>query len=135
MASLLSLRQFATAIRCTPSYTGHNTKGAPNRRSALCTASKSYFLLCPDVGHVFRKSIFLFFAECPGGLEMMVVDKRVYRVMHVTIIGALQIRDTHQIERDRLRLRRIRSAHHEMNSSKGKSDRTKLMARRRAAIS
>ena len=54
---------------------------------------------------------------------MMVVDKRVYRVMHVTIIGALQIRDTHQI-----RL-------HEMNSSKGKSDRAKLMARRRAAIS
>jgi len=40
-------------------------------------------LLRADVRHIFRKSIFLFFAECPGRLEMIVVDERVHRVMHV----------------------------------------------------
>jgi len=29
---------------------------------------------------------------------MIVVDKRVHRVMHMTVIGALQIRNAHQIE-------------------------------------
>src|SRR6266550_7496349 len=76
----------------------------------------SAFGSLPDVRHVFRKSILLFFAECPGGLEMIVVDKGVHRVMHMTVIGALQVRDAHQIERDRLRFGHIRSAHRRLIS-------------------
>src|SRR6267378_3175674 len=74
-------------------------------------------LLRPDVRHIFCKCIFLFFAECPGRLEMIVVDKRVHRVMHVPIIGTFQVRDAHQVKRNRLRLRRIRSAHRRLVAS------------------
>src|SRR5712692_7861696 len=85
-------------------------------RSGSCATSESFFLLRPDVRHVFRKRVLVVFAERPGGLEMVVVDKRVHRVMHVPVIGALQVRDAHQIKRDRLRLRRIRSAHRRLIS-------------------
>src|SRR5260370_41731695 len=62
-------------------------------RNALCTTWKIVRLLCPDVGNVFRKRVFLFFAECPGGLEVIVVDKCVDCMMHVAIVGGLQIRN------------------------------------------
>ena len=47
---------------------------------------------------------------------MIVVDKGVHRVMHMTVIGVLQVRDAHQIERDRLRFGHIRSAHRRLIS-------------------
>src|SRR5713226_3834642 len=80
-------------------------------RNAFCGTSKIFLLRRRDVRHVFRKGILLFFPERPGGLEMIVVDKGVHRVMHVPVIGALQVRYAHQFERDRLCLRRIRSLH------------------------
>src|SRR6266403_2598064 len=105
------------AVGCEVFYAGHKKwdrhfclSHRDSQRVQVWVASRAFGSL-PDVRHVFRKSIFLFFAECPSGLEMIVVDKRVHRVMHMTVIGALQIRDAHQIEGDRLCLRRIRSAH------------------------
>src|SRR5713101_8354251 len=110
------------AVGCKVFYAGHkkwdrhSCLSHRDLRQVQVWVASSAFGSLPDVRHVFRKSIFLLFAECPSGLEMTVVDKRVHRVMHMTVIGALQIRDAHQIERDRLCLRRIRSAHRRLIS-------------------
>jgi len=55
-------------------------------------------LFSADVSHLFREGVLLFFLEGPGGFEMIVVDKRVHRVMHVPITGILQVRDAHQVK-------------------------------------
>src|SRR5437016_165087 len=47
---------------------------------------------------------------------MIVVDKRVHRLMHLTIIGTLQVRDAHQLKPNRLRVRCIRSLHRRLIS-------------------
>src|SRR5260370_22400512 len=112
IASLLLTSQFTTVIRCAPFYMRYDEKG---RSRVKPERPVHHFgeniLLCPDVRYIFRESIFLFFPKCPGSLEMIVVDKRVHRVVHVPVIGAFQIRDAYQIERDRLRLRGIPSFH------------------------
>ena len=46
-------------------------------------------LLSADVSHVFREGVLLLFLEGPSGLEMIAVDKRVHRVVHVPITGSL----------------------------------------------
>src|SRR6266403_3245559 len=69
------------------------------------------FLLRSHVRHILRERVLLVFAERPGRFEMIVVNKSVRRMMHVPTVRALQVRNALQSELQRLRLRRIRSAH------------------------
>src|SRR6266700_7126743 len=68
-------------------------------------------LLRPDIRHIFREGVFLVLAESPRRLEMVVVNKSISGVMHVAVVGALQIGDAHQLESQRFRFWRIRSSH------------------------
>src|SRR5260221_8816546 len=68
-------------------------------------------LLLPDVNDVFTERILLIFLKRPSRLEMVVINELVDRMMHVPVIRAFQIRGVFEIKRERLGLRRIRSAH------------------------
>src|SRR5713101_5427621 len=77
-------------------------------REMACTGAQP---LLPHVDHVFAERVLLIFLKRPGGLEMIVVDELVDRVMHMPVVRALQIRGVLEIKRPRLGLRRVRSAH------------------------
>src|SRR5882762_11647754 len=79
-----------------------NTKGVPTQSEHPLHHFAENVLLRADVRYVFGERIFLFFLERPGGLEMIVVDKRVHCVMHVTVVSAFQVRDADQIKRNGL---------------------------------
>src|ERR1700676_3800481 len=74
-------------------------------------ASSPALLLRADVGHVLREGVLLIFAEGPGGFEMIVVDKGVDGMVHVPVVRALQVRRALELERQRLRVRRVISVH------------------------
>src|SRR5580704_19194489 len=116
MASLLT-------VRCTPSCMRYREKGklamSPPSASAVavtpprflraafvapfCAKLLSWPCLLPaDVGHGFREGVLLILAEGPGGLEVIVVDKGVHGMMHVSVVRALQVRRTLELERQRL---------------------------------
>src|SRR6266850_761431 len=92
-------------------YADSKHKERPDSTGAPLARLRKSFLLRSHVRHILRERILLVFAERPGGLEMIVVNKRVRRVMHVPAVGALQVRDAFQIELERLRFRRVRSSH------------------------
>src|SRR5712672_2885747 len=98
-------------IRCRPYYTSHKSKGRSEIPGTPRTTLKGNLLLHPDVGHIFRKRIFLCFAERPCGLEVIVVDEGVDRVMHVAVIGSLEVRDADEVKRDHLGIRGVRAIH------------------------
>src|SRR5882724_4426250 len=103
--SCLSL-EFSFAV-----YADSKHKERPDSTGAPLAPLRKSFLLRSHVRHMLRERILLVFTECPGRFEMIVVNESVRRVMHVPAVGALQVGDAFQVELQRLRLRRIRSAH------------------------
>src|SRR5258707_7953110 len=81
-----------------------------SRPAALISAQRGASLLS-HINYVFGESILLIFLERPGSLEMIVVDEFVHGMMHVSVIGALQIRGVLELEGQRFALRRVRAAH------------------------
>src|ERR1700730_5619635 len=68
-------------------------------------------VLLADVRQVFRKRILLILLERPDLPQVIAIQESIYRVVHVAIIRALQIRRAHKVEGERLGLRGIRSLH------------------------
>src|SRR6266850_7333068 len=65
-------------------------KERPGLAGAPSLPLQKGFLLRSHVGHILRERVLLVFAEGPGRFEMIVVQERVGRVMHVPAVGALQ---------------------------------------------
>src|SRR6266850_2962354 len=103
--SCLSL-EFSFAV-----YADSKHKERPDSTGAPLAPLRKSFLLRSHVRHILRERILLVFAERPGRFEMIVVNESVRRVMHVPAVGALKVSNALQSALQRLRLRRIRSAH------------------------
>src|SRR5271155_6050745 len=74
------------------SFVGHcKRKGKAKKEPALAKAANSRFLLYANVRHIFCERILLVLPESPGGFEMLAVNQRIHRVVHVAAVGALQV--------------------------------------------